>query len=227
LSVLTEGFYMNYVQNLCLSIVAFVSFSNFGMMKQIIRDDNGFRIREGQQEHSVRPCFVDPLLKRMKPEQLEKFLGQGNRIRAIRLSDGEHRLQAMVPGKGGGPISGLIAYWATKSLCYGTAAAAATTAIVTTGGTAVAFATGAAATVAAGTVAAGAGTAVVVAGVTAAEAAGVVAGGLAATAGMVEGAALATTAVATSAGGIAAAVAAVESASFAAGAFFTAIPFLP
>lgn len=204
-----------------------VSLSSFGMMRHIIRDENGFRVFDGQKEQVVQSHFVDPLLRRMSPEQLTTFVEQGNRIRAIRLNNGEHRLQAMVPGIGGGPISGLIAYWATKSLCYGAAAAATTTAVVATGGTAVALATGAAATVAAGTIAAGAGTAVVVAGVTATEAAAVVAGGLAATAGMVEGAALATTAVVTSAGGVAAAVAAVESASFAAGAFFAAIPFLP
>ncbi len=55
------------------------------------------------QEKPVRPCFVDPLLRSMNPEQLKKFVDQGNHIRAIRLSDGEHRLQAMLPGKGGGP----------------------------------------------------------------------------------------------------------------------------
>lgn len=218
---------MNYLHKLCLCIAMLVSLSSFGMMRQLIRDENGFRFFDGKQERAIQPCFVDPLLRRMSPEKFDKFLEQGNRVKAIRLSNGEHRLQAMVPGLGGGPISGLIAYWATKSLCYGTAAAAATTAVVATGGTAVAFATGAAATAAAGTIAAGAGTAVVVAGATATEAAVIVAGGLAATTGMVEGAALATTAAVTSAGGIAAAVAAVESASFAAGAFFAAIPFLP
>ena len=197
------------------------------MMRQLIRDENGFRLSDGKQEQVVQSHFVDPLLKRMSPEQLKIFVEQGNRIRAIRLSNGEHRLQAMVPGLGGGPVSGLVAYWVTKSLCYGTAAAAATTAVVATGGTAVAFATGAAATVAAGAVAAGAGTAVAVAGVTAEVAAGVVAGGLVATTGMVGGAAMATTAVVTSAGSVAAAVAAVETASLSVGAFFAALPFLP
>jgi hypothetical protein len=219
--------YMNYINKLCLCIATLVSFSCLGMMRQVIRDENGFRVFDGQQEHTVQPYFVDSLLKRMNPKQIQRFVERGNRIRAIRLSDGEYRLQAMVPVKGGGPISGLIAYWATKSLCYGAAATTAATAVVATGGTAVAFATGAAATVAGGAIAATAGTAVTVAGVTAAEAAGVIAGGLAVTTGMVEGAALATTAVAASAGGIAAAVAAVESASLAAGAFFAAIPFLP
>ena len=182
------------------------------MVRQIIRDENGFRMFDGEQEQKVQSHFVDPLLKRMSSEQLKTFVEQGNCIRVIRLSNDEYRLQAMVPGKGGGPVSGLIAYWVTKSLCYGTAAAAATTAVVATGGAAAAFATGAAATVAAGGVIAGAGTAVVVGGVTAEVAAGVVAGGLAATTGMAGGAALATTAVVSSAETVAAAVAAVETA---------------
>ncbi len=218
---------MNYVHKLFVSFVMLVSFSSFGMVHQIIRDENGYRVFDGKQEQIVKSHFIDPLLKRMSFEQLKTFIEQGNRIRVIRLSNGEHRLQSMVHGNGGGPISGLIAYWATKSLCYGTAAAAATTAVVATGGAAAAFATGAAATVAAGSVAAGAGTAIVVGGATAEVAAGVIAGGLAASAGMVEGAALATTAVVSSAGTVAAAVAAVETASFSVGAFFTALPFLP
>lgn len=93
---------MNYVQKLCLSIATVISFSNFGMMQQVIRDDAGFKVFDGKQVRPVQSCFVDPLLKRMNPEQMKKFIEQGNRIRAIRLSDGEHRLQAMVPGIGGG-----------------------------------------------------------------------------------------------------------------------------
>lgn len=90
---------MNFTNKLCLCIAMFVSITSFGM---VIRDENGFRIFDGQNEQVIQPYFVDPLLKRMSPEQLTKFVAQGNRIRAIRLSDGEHRLQAVVPGLGGG-----------------------------------------------------------------------------------------------------------------------------
>ena len=93
---------MNYSKKLCLCISTFISFSCFGMMRQIIRDKNGFRLFDGKQEQTVKPHFVDPLLKRMNPEQLKTFVEQGNRIRAIRLSNDEYRLQAMVPGDGGG-----------------------------------------------------------------------------------------------------------------------------
>ena len=96
-----------------------VSTASFGMMRQIIRDEDGFRVFDGKQEREVRPCFVDPLLRRMNTEQLKKFVEQGNRIRVIRLSDGEHRLQAMVPGKGGGPVTARALYWTTKSFALG------------------------------------------------------------------------------------------------------------
>ena len=79
------------------------SLSSLGMMRHIIRDENGFRVFDGQKEQVVQSHFVDPLLRRMSPEQLKTFVEQGNRIRAIRLSNGEHRLQATVPGLGGGP----------------------------------------------------------------------------------------------------------------------------
>lgn len=201
---------MNYINELCLCIVTLVSFSCLGMMHQVIRDENGFRVFDGQQEHMVKPYFVDSLLKRMNPEQVQRFIERGNRIRAIRLSDGEYRLQAIVPVKGGGPISGAIAYWVVKSLCYGTAVAAAGTVVVATGGAAGA-AVGAVA--AASTLGAGAGATVV--------------GGAIAGAGLAGEAMTATTAVAACAGGIAGAVAAVESASMAAWAAATLCPFLP
>lgn len=110
---------MNSANKVCLCIATLVSFSCLGMIRQVIRDENGFRVFDGQQEHTVQPYFVDSLLKHMNSEQIQKFVERGNRIRAIRLSDGEYRLQAMVPVKGGGPISGLIAYCATKVIGFG------------------------------------------------------------------------------------------------------------
>ncbi len=201
---------MNYVQKLCLSIAMVISFSNFGMMQQVVRYDNGFKVYDGAQEKPVRPCFVDPLLRSMNTEQLKKFVDQGNHIRAIRLSDGEHRLQAMLPGKGGGPISGAIAYWATKTLCYGTAVAAAGTVVTATGG-----------------LAGAAGGAIAAATTVGASAGATIVGGAIAGAGLATEAAAATTAVVTAAGGITGAVAAIETASMAACTICTLCPFLP
>jgi hypothetical protein len=86
-------------------------------MTQVINDGKKFSIVDSQGIHQVKPHFVDPLLKRMTSEQLKTFIKQGNRIRAIRLNDGEHRLQAMVPGKGGGLLGATIGAYIGK---YGT-----------------------------------------------------------------------------------------------------------
>jgi hypothetical protein len=201
---------MKYIKKLCLCIVTLVSFSSLGMIRQVIRDEHGFRVFDGQQEHMVKPYFIDSLLKRMNPEQIQRFIEHGNHIRAIRLSNGEYRLQAMVPVKGGGPISGAIAYWVVKSLCYGTAVVAAGTVVVATGGAAGA-AVGAVA--AASTLGAGAGATVV--------------GGAIAGAGLAGEAMTATTCCSCMCRRYSRAVAAVESASMAAWAAATLCPFLP
>ena len=115
---------MNFSNKLCLSIATLISFSCFGMMRQIIRDENGFRVLDGQQEQVVQPHFVDPLLKRMSPEQLKTFVEQGNRIKAIKMSDGEYRLEKNVPGLGGGVVGAWIGsalgYGAVTFACHGT-----------------------------------------------------------------------------------------------------------
>ena len=129
---------MNYTNKVCLCIATLVSFSCLGMMHQVMRDENGFRVFDGQQEHMVKPYFVDSLLKRMNPEQVQRFIERGNRIRAIRLSDGEYRLQAMVPVKGGGPIGFAIGYGLTKALCWSGLIGAGIGAAVVTGGAAAA-----------------------------------------------------------------------------------------
>jgi len=140
-------------------------------------------------------------------------------IEIIQLDENEYALNLKHRLCGGGPVSGFVAYWVTKVFCYGTAAAALTTATVGTCGAAGAVAGGAAAAAGAGAAAAiGSGTAATVAGIGGA----MVAGGSAAAAG---GAAVATGAVLAS--GVSTAVAAVETGSTAVGLFFTAIPFLP
>ncbi len=213
---------MNYSYKLCLSIAMLISLSSFGMMRQLIRDENGFRIFDGQKEQIVKSHFVDPLLKRMSPDKLKTFVEQGNRIKAIRLSDGEYRLEAKVPGLGGGPVTAMALYWITKSLCWGavgTAAAAGTaaavTAVVATGGTA-GVAVGAAIN---------AGSAALVASTAAGTGA---AGAVAAAIGT---SAAATTATTTAVGGVVAAtgtvagfIAAIEGVSAAACAFGLALP---
>jgi hypothetical protein len=159
---------------------------------QVIHDENGFRVNKDGVSYDVDSFSVDSSLRKLKKEQMKKFLVNG-RIIVNQASDGGYSLRSAVNLKGGGPISGAIAYWVTKSLCWG----------------GVGIAAGAAVTgIAAATIAtAGAGTGAIVAGgcaygvgVTAAGTASAAAGAAALTAAGVSTTA-ATTAVAAAATG--------------------------
>ncbi len=195
----------------------------------------GFYVRQDDKKQAIKKYFTDPILRDMTKTQLRAFLTNGY-LTLNQMDDGEYSLKAKGRLIGGGPILGVIAYWVTKSLCYGTAIAATTTIAVGTAGTGVALVTGGAAVIAGGTVAtAGLATATAIgttAGVitggavtagTVATTAGIVAGGCA-TAGLGTQAALVTVGVVTSAGGIAATIAGVETASVAVGTFFGMLP---
>lgn len=126
------------------------------------------------------------------------------------LADGEYILASKHRLLGGGPISGIIGYWLTKTVCYGTATAAAASIVVATGGAA-----GAAAGAAAAGITAGASTGAAVVG-------GAIAGaGFAAEAAVVTGTAVGAV------GTVSGVIVAVESTSTAVGVFLTALPFLP
>jgi len=143
-------------------------------------------------------------------EETMAYLNSYNSIAIKELSNGEYCLRAHVNGHGGGPVFGLITYWAIKTFAYGTIAAGVTTATVATGGVA-------GAAIGGGAVAATAGV-----GTGAAIAGGAIAG-----AGLATEAAVATTGAVTLAGGVAATVAAIESTATGAGVFVTCIPWLP
>ena len=175
----------------------------------LIHDEEGFCVEKGNNVHRVQKCFSDSLLRSISSDHLKKFL-EGGYVSVDQMSDGEFALKAYDRLKGGGPVAGAVAYWVTKSLCYGTAAAAATGVTVATGGLAGAATGG---LVTASTLGFSAGASV---------ASGIIAG-----AGAAEGAALVTAGAITGAGGLVAAVAAVETASMSVSAVFTLCPFLP
>lgn len=129
-------------------------------------------------------------------EVREKLLDSGSYILVNVLSDGEITLKLRHRLDGGGPIVAAIGYWFVKTACYGTAVAAAGTAVVATGGAAGAVIGG---TLAGATAGASVGATVI---------GGAIAGG-----GLATEAAVITLSAATSMGTIAATVAAVESVS--------------
>lgn len=154
-----------------------------------------FHLRKNENYFKVQQYNLSKDLRGIDNETLIDFLKFG--YLSIKKIGDEYGIDYKARMLGGGPISGAIAYWATKTLCYGTAVAGAVS-----GGLA-----------AGATLGASAGATVV--------------GGAIAGAGLATEAAMVTTGVVTSAGGIAGAVAAVETASIGACALFTAIPFLP
>lgn len=175
----------------------------------VVHNDDGFFVENEKGSCRVQNCFADKELRGISEEQLGKLLENGH-IAVNQMSDGQYSLHAYRHLNGGGPIFGAIGYWLTKSLCYGTAAAAAGTIVVATGGTVGAVTGG---LVAASTAGLGAGATIT---------AGAIAG-----AGVAQGAAVATAGVVAGAGGIAGAIAAVEVTSMTVGTALTLCPFLP
>lgn len=174
---------------------------------QIHKNKHGFSILKNGTKTNVHSFDVDKdirSLSRMKLKTIKHTLV------ANRMNNGDYALRMQPNLQGGGVIAGAIAYWATKTLCYGTAVAAAGGAVVATGGTAGAV-TGA--LTAAGTMGASTGVTVV---------SGAIAG-----AGLTTEAVTATAAVIGGSGGVAAAMASIETASLGMASIFTAIPFLP
>jgi hypothetical protein len=176
---------------------------------ELLHEQNAFYVTQDGIRHTVKKLWMDPILRDMASNTLKKFLANGY-IQVNKMSDNEFTLKAKGRLFGGGPIAGAIAYWVTKSICYGGAVAAVGGVTVATGGVAGAAIGGAAATLTLG-----------------ASAGATIAAGAIAGAGGVATATMATAATVGAAGSIAGAIAAVETASAATGLFFTCIPFLP
>lgn len=163
----------------------------------LLHSDHGFSVVKEGRERRVQKHDTDPLVRNLSEDQLKSFLQHGY-LSISQMSNDDYALQAHVRLPGGGPVTASALYWITKSLCYGTAVAAASTAVVVTGGAA-----------------AGAITTAGVAAATGGASMGAVAvsGAIAATAGGTATAVTSTAATVTAAGSLAGAAAAVETAS--------------
>ena len=196
----------------------------------------GFYVRQNDKKQTIKKHFTDPILRDITKPQLKAFLANGY-LTINQMEDGEYSLKAKGRMVGGGPILGTIAYWVTKSICYGTAVGAIGATVIGTGG-AIGGAVGGGAFLAGTAVT---GTAVATTATTAiATTAGIVTGTVATGASIATGAGLVgatitgaglagtaattTAAVVTSAGGIGATIAGVEALSVAVGTFFGMLP---
>ena len=154
---------------------------------ELFHGKKGFCVYKDDIKYPVQKYHTDKMVRDMSKEQLQAFLAVGY-VCLNQMENGEYSLRANGRINGGGPMLGAAMYWVTKSLCYGTAAAAIGTVAVTTAGVGVAAVTGGAAAVASGAVLSTAGAAA--AGTTA-----ITAGAIGTTAGAVVTAGAATTAV--------------------------------
>lgn len=85
----------------------------------------GFKVlEENGSKHKVKNHNIDGILHKMDSGELTKFLAHG--YLALNKNDaGEYSIKAKVRGNGGGPITANVLYWVTKTVGYGTVAAAA------------------------------------------------------------------------------------------------------
>ena len=110
-----------------------------------------FFVKEGDQLHTVKRHDVSPFLRNLSPQQLSKFSAMGNRIKAIKLSNGDFRLEERGELLGGGPGFGAFLYVVINTASAAAAAAVAPicpplTPIIAVGGHIVATAAAIAAT---------------------------------------------------------------------------------
>lgn len=189
--------------------------------------DSNFHVLLDDKKFVVPNYMVSKTIRESDTDALNVLLSNGSAYLSLNpYPDGKCALDIKGRVKGGGPLTAAVLYWATKVTCYGTAAAAVSGVVVTTGGAALGAAT---ASIAGGagliveSVAVGGSLAVggIGAGVTVAGSA--IAGGAAAI-GATEALAIGTVGAVTSSGGIAAAVAMVEAASMGAFAFGLMLP---
>ena len=108
---------------------------------ELCHGKKGFSVLQNNKKHAIAKYFTDPMVRDISREQLGAFL-QGGYLSINQMNDGKFSLKANGRIKGGGPAFGAFMYWATKSLCYGTAAAVITTTVAVTGGAVVGAAGG-------------------------------------------------------------------------------------
>jgi hypothetical protein len=79
-----------------LSILLLISAHCYAMQTQ-------FFVHDRTGDHFVKQHDVSPFLRSLTPAQLQKYNEVGNRVRAIKLSNGDYRIQEDSAIKGGGP----------------------------------------------------------------------------------------------------------------------------
>ena len=87
----------------------------------LFHDEDGFRVSQNNEMHSVEKCWVDSSLQNISRENLKKFLAAGY-IRVNQMDSGEFSLQARNLIKGGGLGGAAVGFWIGRALVYGSVA---------------------------------------------------------------------------------------------------------
>lgn len=96
---------------------SFFSPSNLGHL-ELFHDKNGFFVNKANKQHRIENHFTDSTIRNINKKQLNSFLNNGY-LTLNQMSTGHYSLKARGRIPGGGPVLGLVAYWTTKTLCYG------------------------------------------------------------------------------------------------------------
>lgn len=81
----------------------------------VTHGENGFKVNNQEVD-----LYLDPSLKGISKAKLAQLLASNRTQLHVRTIEDQYGLDLKHQLKGGGPISANIAYWVTKSLCYGT-----------------------------------------------------------------------------------------------------------
>jgi hypothetical protein len=96
---------------------SFFAPSNLGTL-ELFHDTKGFFVNKANEEHRIEKHFTDSMVRNINKKQLNSFLNNGY-LTLNQMNTGKYSLKAKGRIPGGGPVAGLIAYWTTKTLCYG------------------------------------------------------------------------------------------------------------
>jgi len=90
-----------------VSAVLLVSLSCQACMQ--MEERRQFFVHDLTGAHVVKPYDVSPFLRSLSPRQLQKYTDAGNRIRTIRMNNGDYRIQEEGGLNGGGGLLAALA----------------------------------------------------------------------------------------------------------------------
>lgn len=89
--------------------------TNEGQKVRLYHNTDGFFVKTHGKKQEIEPAMLDKNLRNINNAQLKALVNNGS-LNLNKTSDGSYSLRAHVHGKGGGWLSGIIAYVAVKAV---------------------------------------------------------------------------------------------------------------